>query len=120
MVRWLRDGENLEILQNVPPQWYIDARDLGRVYLAAMVQGDINRERIFGFAGRYSWPRVLEIMKELEPEKDGFANLPDAGWDETDVPNESALTLLRATGPAEWTTLEKSVEDGVASFLGKV
>ena len=120
MVRWLWNGENLQVLQNVPPQWFIDGRDLGRLYLAAMVSGDTDRQRIFGFANRFSWPKVLDIMKRMEPEKKDFVDLLDAGWDQTDVPNESALALLQATGQEEWTSLEKSVEDGVESFVGKV
>jgi len=120
MVRWLWNGENLQVLENIPPQWFIDGRDLGRVYLACMVSGSTDRQRIFGFADRYSWPKILEILKRIAPEKKDLVDLPDAGWDQTDVPNESALELLQTTSQEKWTSLEKSVEDGVDSFVGKV
>lgn len=110
-------GGGLEVMGAIAPQWFVDARDLGRVYAAALGTA-ADGERLFAFAGRYSWHRVLAIMKVAYPDRAAAAwvNLADDGWDQTVVPNETALELLRATGQDQWISLQKSVEDGVESL----
>ncbi|KAJ9148596.1 NAD(P)-binding protein [Pleurostoma richardsiae] len=117
MVRWLWNGEHLDILEHVTPQWFIDARDCGRLFLGTLVTPGVEGERIFGCAERYSWPKVLEILKQSYPDKADFVDLPDAGWDQTDMANGRATELLRSLGQDEWTSLEQSVRDNVESFV---
>lgn len=117
MVKWLVTKERLEVLEHIPPQWFIDARDLGKLYVAVLNSEDTDRQRLFGCGARFSYQRVLEILKESYPlRKSDFANLQDAGWDETKVPNEKALDLLNRVGQSEWTSLEQSAKDNFDSF----
>ncbi|KAK3393334.1 hypothetical protein B0H63DRAFT_15701 [Podospora didyma] len=118
MVRSLYRGENLGLLGMIKPQWFIDARDAGRLYLAALTTG-VTGWRVYGCAQRYSWAAILEILKSLYPEKKDFVNLPDAGWDHTDIQSDKHELLLRVAGQAEWTSLEQSVRDTAESFLSR-
>ncbi|XXH02854.1 hypothetical protein Hte_009242 [Hypoxylon texense] len=116
MVKWLYDGVNLEVLAQVPAQWHVDNRDVGLLYVAALVVPGVDRERLFGFSDRYSWPRVGQILKELYPEQE-VPSLELNGWDQTDVPNKRGEELLRVLGQGGWTKLEDSVKACAESFL---
>ncbi|KAK3329915.1 hypothetical protein B0H66DRAFT_579410 [Apodospora peruviana] len=115
MVMWLYNGEHLDILSGFVPQWCIDARDTGRLYVAALVTG-VDGWRVFGCAERFSWNRVLDILKRVYPEKD-FVDLSDNGDDQAEILSDKPLALLRAVGQDGWTSLEQSVKDAAASAL---
>ncbi|KAI1097752.1 NAD(P)-binding protein [Jackrogersella minutella] len=116
MVKVLADGVKLDMFSRIPPQWHIDTRDCGLLYVAALITPGVDRERLFGFSDRYSWPRVSQILKNMYPEKD-VSVLEDNGWDRTDVPNQRAEELLHGLGQSGWTSLEESVKDCAESFM---
>ena len=117
MVKWLLTKEHLDVMEHIAPQWFIDARDAGRLYVAILTNENVDRERVLGCGGRFSFPKVLEILKEAYPERKGeFADLPDAGWDQTELPSDKSLALLNKVGQSEWTTLEQSAKDNFESF----
>ncbi|KAK3694437.1 NAD(P)-binding protein [Podospora appendiculata] len=116
IVRSIYRGENLGVLDVVVSQWFIDARDTGRLYVAAL-NLDVTGWRVFGCAERFSWNKILNILKSLYPEKKDFVELADLSWDQTDFQTEKPLALLRAVGQEEWTSLEQSIKDLAESFL---
>ncbi|KAI6080902.1 NAD(P)-binding protein [Hypoxylon rubiginosum] len=116
MVKQLYDGINLEVLAQIPAQWHADTRDTGLLYVAALIVPGVDRERLFGFSDRYSWPRVGQILKELYPGHD-MPTLDTNGWDQTDVPNKRGEELLRVLGHNGWTKLEDSVKACAESFM---
>ncbi|KAI0398689.1 hypothetical protein F4802DRAFT_592443 [Xylaria palmicola] len=116
MVKWVFDGSNRYLLDMMQPQWFIDCRDAALLYLAVLTTQGVNRERIFGFGGRYSWPEVNRILRELYPKKD-IPVMEDNGWDQTTVPNKRSGDLLRRVKLAGWTTLERSVAASAECFV---
>ncbi|CAJ2503503.1 Uu.00g108970.m01.CDS01 [Anthostomella pinea] len=80
MVKWLWDGVNLDVLAQLQPQWHLDTRDAGLLYVVAMITPGVNGERLYGFGDRYSWPRIRKILKNLYPEK-GLPELEENVWD---------------------------------------
>ncbi|KAI1432307.1 NAD(P)-binding protein [Xylaria sp. CBS 124048] len=109
------DGTNRDLLNSMEPQWFIDTRDAALLFIAVLTIPGIHGERVFGFAERYSWPRVAEILQHLYPEKE-MAALADKGWDQTEVPNERAEDLLRRVKSTGWKRLEESVKEAAACF----
>jgi nucleoside-diphosphate-sugar epimerase len=110
-------GQGADMLSGMAPQWYIDTRDTGKLFVAALVTPGLDRERLYGFGGRYSWYQIVEIFKQLHPDKP-FPILPDLGVDQTEVPNYRAEQFLRGLGTwSGWVSLEDSVKDNVDSFL---
>ncbi|KAK0656991.1 hypothetical protein B0T16DRAFT_452494 [Cercophora newfieldiana] len=81
MVRWVYDGEKMEMLNQIKPQWYIGAA-VGRLCVAALATGVVDGSRVFCCAGKYSWKQVLEILKGMYPERE-FKEVPDQGEDLT-------------------------------------
>ncbi|RDW91776.1 hypothetical protein BP5796_01170 [Coleophoma crateriformis] len=115
MVKWAFDGINTQILAIMPPQWCVDTRDAGMLYVAALTTPGVSGERLFAFGDRYSWAKVIEILGKLFPGKD-LPSLPDSGWDQTEVPNLRSGELLNGVKQSTWTSLEESVKAGSQCF----
>ncbi|KAI0850801.1 NAD(P)-binding protein [Daldinia vernicosa] len=116
MVKDLYEGKNLDVLKMLPPQWVSDTRDTGLLYVAALITPGVDRERLYPWSDRYSWPRIAQILKKLYPQKD-IPVLEDDGWDQTEVPNKRAEELLRGLGQDGWTSLEDSVKACAKGFV---
>jgi len=110
-------GEYVDLVKNLEPQWYIDTEDTGKLFLAALVTPGCDGERLFGFGGRYSWPQIARIFKELAPNKKDIPHLEDNGVDIAEVPNQRAEELIRGVGALGWKDLKTSVRDNIQEFL---
>ncbi|EAQ85675.1 hypothetical protein CHGG_06928 [Chaetomium globosum CBS 148.51] len=120
MAHWVWENIHVDTLNMMQPQWFVDCRDAGRLYVALLATAPVvDRERVFAFGARYSFFRVAEILKELYPEHaDKMAKVKDLGWDQTEVPNERGAGLLARLGQEDgWRTLEESVKENAESWL---
>ncbi|KAK3948380.1 NAD(P)-binding protein [Pseudoneurospora amorphoporcata] len=119
-VRALYDGkpkQALEVMATLGPSWFIDARDVGRLYLGVLVSG-LTGSRVYGFAERFNWKQPLDIFKDLYPEREELVELPGSyQCDESQVLADISLSLLRAIGQERWTSLEESIKDAAESFV---
>jgi nucleoside-diphosphate-sugar epimerase len=115
-VRWLRNGENLGVVAGVVPQRFVDTHDLGVLYVAALTTAGVDRERLFAFGERFSFPKVAQILQTLQPEKK-IPVLEDQGWDQTEVPNQRAESLVRALNGRGWAKLDDSIADCLKSIV---
>ncbi|KAI9172834.1 Aldehyde reductase [Paramyrothecium foliicola] len=90
-------------------QDYINVVDTAALHYAAAILPNVQDERIFGFAGHYTWPRILEIMRKNFPDKtfpEDFEGL-DVVYDVR--PRARAEQLLREVGRPGFTSLEDSI-----------
>lgn len=55
--------------QLVGSNYMIDAGDIGRLHVAAMIKDDAQKERVFGYAHQRTWNGWLEQLRELYPGK---------------------------------------------------
>lgn len=120
MVHWVWENVRVDVLDMMQPQWSVDCRDAGRLFVALLATRPVvDRERIYGFGGRYSWHRVAELLKALYPaHADKMAKPKDLGWDQTEVPNERGAELLARLGQrGGWRSLEESVKENAQSWL---
>ncbi|KAI0854623.1 hypothetical protein F4860DRAFT_498966 [Xylaria cubensis] len=115
MVKWLRDGVNLDVIAGVRAQRFIDPQDMGLLYVAALTTPGVNGERLFAFGNKYSFFRIAQILQKLEPERK-IPTVEDDGWDENEVPNQRAENLMRALKGQGWATLEESIADCLKSI----
>ncbi|KAK9787925.1 hypothetical protein SCARD494_10175 [Seiridium cardinale] len=116
MVHWVWTGENRQILDYIQPQWHVGTQDTGLLYVAALTTAGVDRERLYGFGDRFSWYQVGAILKQLYPDKD-IPPVKNLGTDQTDVPNQRGVELLRGLGQKGWTSVEESVKANALSFL---
>lgn len=113
--KMVRDGVNLDFVASVRPQRAIDLQDLGLLYVAALTTTGVNGHRLFAFGDKFSWSRIGEIFEELQPEK-RIPTMKHDGWDQTEVPNQLAESLLRSVKGRGWATLEDSIADLLKSI----
>ncbi|KAI8677651.1 Epimerase domain-containing protein [Fusarium keratoplasticum] len=93
----------------IVPQYYINVQDTGRLHVAAAVFDHIKERRIFGFAGRFNWDEILDILRKAAPNKEFPANF-SSGSDANEIkPRAEAEQLLRDLGRPGWVSLEETV-----------
>ncbi|KAM5341295.1 hypothetical protein ACJ41O_014326 [Fusarium nematophilum] len=118
----LYNGQVTDMHRSVPPQYYIDVDDTGRLHVAAGIFDHVKDRRIFGFAGRFSWDSILETLRKHEPSKT-FPDNFSGGEDPNDIiPRGKAEQLLRDLGRPGWTSLEDTVMatvEGLRSAQGR-
>lgn len=118
MTHWIWENKNQEVLNGMQPQWHVDTRDAGKLFVAALASSpQVDRERIYAYGARCSWFRVAEILREEYPDHKNMATLRDNGWDQTEVPNQRGEELLRRVGQEGWTSLEDSVRENAKSWF---
>ncbi|WAO87457.1 Epimerase domain-containing protein [Fusarium falciforme] len=102
----------------IVPQYYINVQDTGRLHVAAAVFDHIKERRIFGFAGRFNWDEILDILRKVAPNKEFPANF-SSGSDANEIkPRAEAEQLLRDLGRPGWVSLEETVLANVSDVKG--
>ncbi|KAJ9415435.1 hypothetical protein QL093DRAFT_2046758 [Fusarium oxysporum] len=97
----------------IVPQYYIDVEDTGRLHVAAAIFDHVKEQRIFGFAGRFSWDAILDILRKNFPNRTFPENF-SGGEDPNEIePRDKAEQLLKDLGRPGWTSLEESILSNV-------
>jgi len=121
MVHWVWEGTRTDVLDMMEPQWQVDCRDAGKLYVALLAAPDgVDRKRVFAFGERYSWFEVAKVLGEMYPERRQQMGKPmDKGQDQSEVlPRAEAEELLRRVGQNKgWTSLEDSLRENAKSWL---
>ncbi|KAJ4265968.1 hypothetical protein NW762_003941 [Fusarium torreyae] len=107
-------GQATPFHRTIVPQYFINTQDTGRLHVAAAIFDHVKEQRIFGFAGRFSWDEILDILRKAGPNKE----LPDnfsAGSDPNEIkPRDKAEQLLRDLGRPGWVSLEETILDNIS------
>lgn len=94
-------------------EYYVNVGDTGRLHVAAAIIPAVKDQRIFAFAGRFSWDKVLAILREVQPTKT-FPDDFSGGDDPHEIQGrDKAENLLRVLGRPGWTSLEESVTGNI-------
>lgn len=99
-----------------PPQYYIDVIDDARLHLtAAVLDGSLENERIFAFAGPFNWNDIFAAVKKARPDtKTKLEEVPGEAKDLSKVPNELGAKLLKKWfGQDGYKSLEQSVKENL-------
>lgn len=98
------------------PEWFVNVEDCTRLHVVALVNPDVNGERIFAFATPFNWTDIVKILRKLRPNIDLIPDPPpNEGRDLSDVIlSRRAEQLLRDfLGRSGWVSLEDSIADGI-------
>ncbi|KAL8788941.1 MAG: hypothetical protein Q9195_007057 [Heterodermia aff. obscurata] len=104
----------LDKVQIIPPQWMVDVKDTARIHVSALIDANIENERILAYAHPFNWNDVLACLRTLYPDRTFNEDLPHAARDLSIVDNSRGAELLRAHGREDWTSLEESVRENAA------
>ncbi|KAJ4244729.1 hypothetical protein NW762_014304 [Fusarium torreyae] len=96
-----------------PRQYYVHVQDSARLHVAATILEDIKDQRIFAYSERFSWDKILAMLREACP----GSILPhdfSGGHDPHEiVPRDKAEALLRLLGRPGFIGLEESVKETI-------
>ncbi|KAF2500119.1 NAD dependent epimerase/dehydratase [Lophium mytilinum] len=100
----------------VKPGWYIDVVDVAKLHIAGLVDPGVTNERLYGFAGDFTWDDILAIFRELDPKKTFLKNF-GLERDKVDIrPRGRAEEVLKECFGAGFTGLKESITANVESF----
>jgi len=102
----------------VAPQasYYVDVRDVGRIHVAALLEPDVQNERLWALAGPFSLNEVLRILRKQLPKKQIPADIEGLGENtKIKVDNSRSTELLKRQG-RDWLSLNDSIAELVADL----
>ena len=89
----------------------VNVRDTARIHVAALIDPEVENERIMAFAFPCDWNAILACLRELFPEKTFPKDFKDAPKDLSDLDNSRGAHLLTEFGRPGWTSIMESVRD---------
>lgn len=102
-----------------PPQYYVDTQDTALQHVAGLIDPDVKDERIFGFAGKYNFDMVLEILRKQYPQHKFPENF-HSKFDRTKIAPATQARgeeVLKRLGRPGWTPFEESVKKNAEAVL---
>ncbi|KAF2729036.1 dihydroflavonol-4-reductase [Polyplosphaeria fusca] len=110
-------GENFDLMtKRIGPQWFIDPVDDALLHIGALIYSDVQNERLFGFAERFTWNDVLAVFRKIAPARAFPDDVEGLGRDMCEVPNQRAEEVLGWVKGSGWKGLEKSLREMVPAF----
>ncbi|KAH8701660.1 NAD dependent epimerase/dehydratase [Talaromyces proteolyticus] len=110
-----------DIMTKVVPagQWWVNVEDDARLHAIALLDANVQSERIFACAAPFTWTQIYQTFQELQPENDKIPNAPkDEGPTLIKVkPSARAEQLIQKFyGRDGWVSLKESLADGIADI----
>ncbi|RTE80695.1 hypothetical protein BHE90_004796 [Fusarium euwallaceae] len=106
-------GQTFPMHPFFPRQYYVHPQDTARLHVAAAILSDVKEERIFAFAERFSWDKVLTLLREAHPNRT-FPDDFSAGDDPHEIQGrDRAENLLRILGQPGWISLKDAVVENI-------
>ncbi|OJJ47350.1 hypothetical protein ASPZODRAFT_65377 [Penicilliopsis zonata CBS 506.65] len=114
LTRTLLQGSTLAMQIMPSRQWYSNVQDTARVHVIALLDLNVQSERIFACAAPYSWNEVIPILRTRYPDN---SLIPDPHSEEgipnmDIVPAKRSGELLRSFYGRSWMGLEESISMG--------
>ena len=96
-----------------PAMHFVNVRDCAKVHVAALLDGQADRKRLFAMTGPFNWNDVLEILRRERPDGKIAADMDGLGKDSTVWLTAEAEELLRRWFGHTWMGLEESVKENI-------
>ena len=109
------DPQWTQVLLSLPPNNYVDVRDTAKLHVAALTHQDVANERLFGLAGPFGYPRLIEALQQMDTSKT-FPPSPNDG-DSLSILDDGnrAEDLIKRFSPDGWVSPEASIKELFAS-----
>ena len=99
-------GENAED----GTEYFVDTQDVARLHLAALIDPNVENERVLAYQEPYNWNQLLSIFRKEYPNRKFIDDLADQGVDLSTVSNERSVEILKRFGKKDgFTPLEESL-----------
>lgn len=107
---------DITALKNLPPQWMVNVKDTARLHVAALIDPEVENERILAFAYPFNCNDILQCFRKLYPDKKFPNNIEDNTRDLSKLDNRRGEELLKKFGRPGWTSLEESIRENTAGL----
>lgn len=114
-VKSLYNG-NIDAVKDMSPQWMINVKDTARLHVAALLDPEVENERILAFAQPYNWNGFLAVLRKIYPDEKFPTDIDNEPLDLSKLDNSRGAALLKAFGRPGFTGLEESVRDNCAGL----
>ncbi|CAM1501447.1 Fc.00g034310.m01.CDS01 [Cosmosporella sp. VM-42] len=104
-------------LRMICPQYAIHAKDVGQLHVAGAIHPDVKSERVYGYAHKFNWDAVLDILRKQNPERKFVHNFHSGETKTVIKTGDRSEQLLRDVSGHGWTSLEHIVKDNTMSLL---
>ncbi|KAI9767825.1 MAG: hypothetical protein M1839_004339 [Geoglossum umbratile] len=95
----------------IAPQYFVNVEDAALLHMSALLDPEVQNERIIAWAAAWVWNDIFAIMRQVRPDKSTiFEDIPNEGRDLSKVANTRGEKLLRSLGRPGWASLEDSVK----------
>ncbi|KAF2197631.1 NAD(P)-binding protein [Delitschia confertaspora ATCC 74209] len=104
----------------ISAQFYVDVEDTALLHMAALTQPDVQNERLFAFAAKFTWNEILYIFRKLYPERTFLKDVQEPPADVGTISGEvhdRAEELLRRFGKNGFTSLERALEKATEQIV---
>ncbi len=105
---------DITALKSLPSQWMVDVKDTARLHVAALIDPEVENERILAFAYPFNCNDILACLRKLYPDKEFPNNIEDDSRDLSKLDNRRGEELLKKFGRPGWTGLEESIQENTA------
>lgn len=113
LIRAAWKGQEVPIFANLPSQYMVDVKDVGRLHVAALVEPDVQNERLFAFSQPYSYNEVMSVLRKLGPGRNIPKNIDDESRDLSIIDTKRSIELLQRMGRPGFTSMEESIKENV-------
>lgn len=97
-------------------EYYVNVRDTARLHVAALLDPDVQSERVFAWVAEHNLTDIVDVLRRLRPQNQIIKNAPEnEGRDMAIVPPVArAEKLLKSFfGVNGWVGFEESMAEGI-------
>ena len=94
----------------------VNVKDTARLHVAALLDPDVQNERILAFAYPFNWNDILAVLRKIYPDRKFPDDIENAPRDLSMLDNSREASLLKAFGRPGFTSLEETVRENTAGL----
>jgi nucleoside-diphosphate-sugar epimerase len=113
LIRAAWEGQEVPIFASLPPQYMVDVKDVGRLHVAALVEPDVQDERLFAYSQPYSYNEVMNMLRKLGPGRNIPKNNDDEPRDLSIIDTKRSIELLQRMSRPGFTSMEESIKENL-------
>jgi hypothetical protein len=101
-----------QMMMMVPPHYMVNVIDTARLHVTALLEDDVQNERLFACAEPFNYTKVVEVLREIDPKKMDYPPPPaNDGHDLSSIPTARSEELLKRMGRPGFTPMKETLKE---------
>jgi nucleoside-diphosphate-sugar epimerase len=113
LIRAAWEGQEVPIFASLPSQYMVGVKDVGRLHVAALVEPDVQNERLLAFSEPYTYNEVMSMLRKLGPDRNIPKDKDDESKDLSIIDTKRSIELLQRMGRPGFTGMEESIKENI-------